>query len=130
MQGVIQFCTDLKTVRWRAVPYISYISRGAARGLYYFVLLFIYLVPVCAATSFFKSPMVSSSLHFTRTFFPRRSLTVISSIINLLKSGVKKRIQKMALLGIEILQGNIIQQKIYFFGTKSDFNEASNDETQ
>lgn len=27
-------------------------------------------VPVCAATSFFKSPMVSSSLHLTRIFFP------------------------------------------------------------
>jgi hypothetical protein len=27
-------------------------------------------VPVCAATSFFKSPTVSSSLHFTRIFFP------------------------------------------------------------
>jgi hypothetical protein len=27
-------------------------------------------VPVCAATSFFRSPMVSSSLHLTRIFFP------------------------------------------------------------
>ena len=36
------------------------------------------LVPVCAATSFFKSPMVSSSLHFTRIFFPRRSLRITS----------------------------------------------------
>ena len=29
-------------------------------------------VPVCAATSFFRSPMVSSSLHLTRIFLPWR----------------------------------------------------------
>lgn len=42
-----------------------------------------YLVPVCAAMSFFKSPTVSSGLHFTRTFFPNRSLQVISNIFQL-----------------------------------------------
>ena len=31
-------------------------------------------VPVCAASSFFRSPTVSSSLHLTRIFFPSRSL--------------------------------------------------------
>lgn len=31
-------------------------------------------VPICAATSFLKSPIVSSGSHFTRTFLPRRSL--------------------------------------------------------
>ena len=36
------------------------------------------LVPVCAATSFSRSQMVSSSLHFTRIFFPRRSLGITS----------------------------------------------------
>ena len=33
------------------------------------------------AISFFKSPIVSSPLHLTRTFFPSRSLTVISIIL-------------------------------------------------
>ena len=37
-------------------------------------------VPVCAATSFFRSPMVSSSLHFTLTFFPSRSFSTTSII--------------------------------------------------
>ena len=38
------------------------------------------LVPVCAEISFFKSPTVSSGLHFTRIFFPRRSLHMTSII--------------------------------------------------
>ena len=38
-------------------------------------------VPVWAAISFFKSPMVSSVLHLTRTFFPRRSLQTTSIIV-------------------------------------------------
>ena len=38
------------------------------------------LVPVCAATNFFKSPIVSSSLHFTRIFFPKRSFKITSII--------------------------------------------------
>ena len=38
------------------------------------------LVPVCAATSFFKSPIVSSSLHLTLTFFPSLSLRMTSII--------------------------------------------------
>ena len=42
------------------------------------------LVPVCAATNFFKSPMVSSSLHFTRIFFPKRSFKITSIICILL----------------------------------------------
>ncbi|CAL8999540.1 unnamed protein product [Prunus brigantina] len=37
-------------------------------------------VPVWAATSFFRSPMVSSSLHFTRTFFPSLSFSTTSII--------------------------------------------------
>lgn len=49
--------------------------------LYHFwILIFSARVPVWAATSFFKSPIVSSSLHFTRTFFPRRSLSTTSII--------------------------------------------------
>lgn len=38
-------------------------------------------VPVCAAISFFRSPIVSSGLHLTRTFFPNRSLQVTSNIM-------------------------------------------------
>ena len=41
-------------------------------------LIFSGLVPTWAAMSFFKSPTVSSSLHFTRTFFPNRSLQITS----------------------------------------------------
>lgn len=44
-------------------------------------LIFSGRVPTCAAINFFRSPIVSSSLHFTRTFFPRRSLQM-TSIIN------------------------------------------------
>ena len=36
-----------------------------------------YLVPVCAASSFFRSPTVSSGLHLTRIFLPRRSLQML-----------------------------------------------------
>ena len=41
-----------------------------------------YLVPVCAAMSFLRSPTVSSSLHLTLTFLPSRSFTVISIILH------------------------------------------------
>ena len=44
------------------------------------------LVPVCAATNFFKSPMVSSSLHFTRIFFPSRSFKT-TSIMTICEDG-------------------------------------------
>ncbi|CAD1469947.1 unnamed protein product, partial [Heterotrigona itama] len=45
--------------------------------------IFSQCVPVCAAINFFKSPIVSSGLHLTLTFFPRRSLHVISNIFSL-----------------------------------------------
>ena len=47
------------------------------------------LVPTCAAINFFRSPMVSSSLHFTLTFFPSRSLQITSIILKLLKVVMK-----------------------------------------
>lgn len=66
---------------------------------HFFRTIFSCFVPVCAAISFFRSPMVSSGLHFTRTcipsiscclrqsykscnitFLPKRSLQVISII--------------------------------------------------
>nr|XP_037269720.1 uncharacterized protein LOC119161383 [Rhipicephalus microplus] len=48
---------------------------------HFFKTILSHRVPVCAAMSFFRSPIVSSSLHFTRTFFPSRSLHVISIIM-------------------------------------------------
>jgi catalase (peroxidase I) len=39
-----------------------------------------YLVPVCAATSFLKSPIVSDGFALIRTFFPNRSFTITSII--------------------------------------------------
>ena len=40
-----------------------------------------HLVPVCAATSFFKSPTVSCGLHLILTFLPNLSLTIISIML-------------------------------------------------
>lgn len=51
-------------------------------------------IPVCAATSFFKSPTVSDGLHFTRIFLPRRSFR-ITSIIRINKNGEKERTTEM-----------------------------------
>ena len=42
-----------------------------------------YLVPVCAATSFLKSPIVSCGLHLILTFLPSLSLTITSIIFYL-----------------------------------------------
>lgn len=62
---------------------------------HFFKTIFSHLVPVCAAINFFKSPIVSSGLHLTRTFFPRRSLQVTSSIVSFSdKSPTKYEYQK------------------------------------
>jgi len=42
---------------------------------HFFKTIFSYLVPVCAATNFLKSPTVSVGLALILTFLPRRSLT-------------------------------------------------------
>lgn len=47
---------------------------------HFFKTIFSHRVPVCAAINFFKSPMVSSGLHLTLTFFPNLSLHVTSNI--------------------------------------------------
>ena len=48
---------------------------------HFFKMILSQCVPVCAAINFLRSPIVSSGLHLTRTFFPRRSLHVISIIL-------------------------------------------------
>lgn len=47
---------------------------------HFFKTIFSHRVPVCAAINFFKSPIVSSGLHLTLTFFPNLSLHVTSNI--------------------------------------------------
>ena len=55
-------------------------------------------VPSWAAASFFKSPMVSSSLHFTRTFFPSRSFKTTSIMIVWIAVGDAIELQTQTLI--------------------------------
>ena len=59
------------------------VARGVGGGevaatLTFWMRIFSGLVPTCAAMSFLRSPMVSSSFTLTRTFFPSRSLQMTS----------------------------------------------------
>ena len=58
--------------------------------LTFWMRIFSGLVPTCAAMSFLRSPMVSSSFTLTRTFFPSRSLQMIS-IMALRRDGGGRR---------------------------------------
>lgn len=61
-------------------------------------------VPVCAAINFFKSPIVSSGLHLTRTFLPSRSLQVTSNIMEVQGEGrVEALVAALEVVSVEVL---------------------------
>eukprot|EP00001_Collodictyon_triciliatum_P056865 10133_5 len=74
--GVSELCetTPSQQGLYSSNPMPSFISSSSVMWslmLYHFWRrIFSARVPVCAAMSFLRSPIVSSALHLTRTFFP------------------------------------------------------------